>query len=365
MKFLHTADWQVGMRAAQFGDKGEGVRQARLESARRVIEQARREKVDFVVVAGDTFENNGVERLKVREVAKILGGAGCPVYVIPGNHDFLTAGSVWEDEAWSEWPDLHVLKAAEPTAAPGGVLYPCPVLAGDSRDDPTAWIRADGNDIAIGVAHGSVENAAYAQPLPISRDAVALRGLDYLALGHFHSKTLYSDESGATRMAYSGTHEPTAFAEHASGNVLIIEIAHRGAAPQIQALRTGCLEWLSYRREIDQPGQIDVLAAELDGLAMPEHTLIDCAIDGTLFGSDHQALAKLLEIVEGRFLFGRADVSRLTLDQTSPTWLEHLPQGYLQDAARDLLSQASGAPPDLVAAASLREFARLWQEVVL
>ena len=60
--------------------------------------------------------------------------------------------------------------------APGGVLYPCPVLAGDSRDDPTAWIRADGNDIAVGVAHGSVENAAYdSTPANITRCCSAER----------------------------------------------------------------------------------------------------------------------------------------------------------------------------------------------
>jgi DNA repair exonuclease SbcCD nuclease subunit len=59
MRFLHTADWQIGMRAAMLGDKGERVRVARLESARCVIELARREKVDFVLVAGDTFENKG------------------------------------------------------------------------------------------------------------------------------------------------------------------------------------------------------------------------------------------------------------------------------------------------------------------
>jgi hypothetical protein len=35
--------------------------------------------VDLIVVAGDTFENNGVDRIKVREVAKILGAAGCLV----------------------------------------------------------------------------------------------------------------------------------------------------------------------------------------------------------------------------------------------------------------------------------------------
>jgi len=94
--------------------------------------------------------------------------------------------------------------------------------------------------------------------MPIARHAAGLHGLDYLALGHFHSKTLYADDDGAFRMAYSGTHEATGFTEHASGNVLVVEIPNRGAAPQIQTVRTGSLEWLSYHRKIEQPGEIEM-----------------------------------------------------------------------------------------------------------
>jgi DNA repair exonuclease SbcCD nuclease subunit len=314
-------------------------------------------------VAGDTFEHNGVERLKVREVAKILGSAGCPVYILPGNHDPLTPGSVWEDSSWSAWPNLHLLTQSAPVEVCGGVLYPCPVLFGDSREDPTAWIRSDGSAVAIGVAHGSVENVAYDQTLPIPRNAATSRGLDYLALGHFHSKTLYADEADALRMAYSGSHEPTAFSEHTSGNVLIVDIPSRGATPQIQTIRTGTLEWLSYRRKIEQAGEIAALAVELDDLPAPEHTLVDCTLHGTLFGSDHEMLGKVIELVEGRFLFGRIDASHLIPDKNGPDWIEHLPPGHLQEAARDLLRRACGELPDPAASASLREFARIWQEV--
>lgn len=364
MKFLHTADWQIGMRAAMLGDKGERVRVARLESSRRVIELARREKVDFVLVAGDTFENNGVERIKVREVAKILGGAGCPVYIIPGNHDPIMAGSVWEESAWNECPDIHLLLDEHPIEAPGATLYPCPVSAKDSRDDPTGWIRRVNGGIAIGIAHGSVETPAYEQAAPIARQVAEIHGLDYLALGHFHSKALYPGTDGVVRMAYCGTHEQTAFGESASGNVLIVEIPHRGAAPQIQVVRTGILEWLTYSRKIEDPGQIAALATELDELTDPERTLVECALEGTLFGPEHDALARLLEIVEKRFLFGRSDTSRLVPDQSGPDWIENLPEGYLRSAAQDLLSAASASPPDPVAAAALREYSRLWREAI-
>lgn len=363
MKFLHTADWQIGMRAAMLGDKGERVRMARLESARRVLELARRETVDFIVVAGDTFENNGVERIKVREVAKILTGAQCPVYIIPGNHDPIMPGSVWEESAWREWPNIHLLTDQVPVEVSGATLYPCPVSAKDSRDDPTGWISLTNGGIAIGIAHGSVESPAYEQVAPVARQAAEVRRLDYLALGHFHSKTLYAGSDGVVRMAYCGTHEPTAFGEHASGNALVVEIPHRGAPPQIQAVRTGILEWLTYRRKIDEPGQIAALVSELDGLSDPERTLVDCVLEGTLFGSDDDALASVLEIVEKRFLFGRSNTSRLVPDQNGPEWIERLPEGYLRTAAQDLLAAAFANLRDPVSAAALSEYSRLRREV--
>jgi DNA repair exonuclease SbcCD nuclease subunit len=364
MKFLHTADWQVGMRATQLGERGERVRQARLESARRVIEEARREKVDFVIVAGDTFEDNGVDRIKVREVARILGGADCPVFIIAGNHDESKAGSVWEDESWMKWPNLRVLEEAKPVECDSALLYPCPVLAGDSKTDPTAWIHASGEKIAIGIAHGCVENAGYEQSLPIPRDAAAARGLDYLALGHFHSTALYPDRDGSARMAYCGTHESTGFGEHDSGNALVVEIAERGSPPRIRKIRAGSLEWLTYQRKIENPGEIAALAGELDDLPAPERTLVKCSLEGTLFGLDYEPLGHLIEIVEGRFLYGRCEADRLMPDHEGPEWIEHLPEGYLREAARGLLHAAAADPPEPLAGAALREFSKVWREAI-
>jgi DNA repair exonuclease SbcCD nuclease subunit len=51
-------------------------------------------------VAGDTFEDNGVDRVIVQKVADILAGFVGPVYVIPGNHDPLVPGSVRDHPAW-------------------------------------------------------------------------------------------------------------------------------------------------------------------------------------------------------------------------------------------------------------------------
>ena len=62
MRFLHTSDWQLGMKAVHVGRAAEKVRSARIETIRRMQQIAREADVDFAVIAGDTFEDHGVSR---------------------------------------------------------------------------------------------------------------------------------------------------------------------------------------------------------------------------------------------------------------------------------------------------------------
>jgi DNA repair exonuclease SbcCD nuclease subunit len=66
MKFLHTADWQLGMKAVQVGGAGERVRQERLKTASRIVQLALEQAVDFILLAGDIFEDHGVERVLIQ-----------------------------------------------------------------------------------------------------------------------------------------------------------------------------------------------------------------------------------------------------------------------------------------------------------
>ena len=71
MRFLHTADWQIGMKANHVGEAANQVREERLFAAHRVIETAKAKGVDFILIAGDIFEDNAVERLLVRAKAAL------------------------------------------------------------------------------------------------------------------------------------------------------------------------------------------------------------------------------------------------------------------------------------------------------
>ena len=93
MKFLHTADWQLGM-TRHFLD---GDAQARYSAARRdavaaLGALARQTGADFVVVAGDVFDANQLAPMVISQSLEAIRAIGVPVYLLPGNHDPLDAG---------------------------------------------------------------------------------------------------------------------------------------------------------------------------------------------------------------------------------------------------------------------------------
>ncbi|MBU4193473.1 MAG: metallophosphoesterase [Actinobacteria bacterium] len=366
MRFVHTADWQIGMKAAHTGEVGSGLREKRIEAAGNVVAAAKEFEADFILVAGDTFEDNGVDPINIQKVADILGSFDGPVYIIPGNHDPLVPGSVWDHSSWKSHDNLHVLTDAEPVQVTGGWLYPCPVHEKYSLKDPTAWIDTDGKDgIKIGMAHGNVEGLRLEEPdHPVPRDAAADLGLDYLALGHWHSYGTFPDADGTVRMAYSGTHETTGFGERDSGNVVLAEISEAGRAPSVTLKRTGVLEWRDIDKKIMEEGDLDLIREEVESVGEPSNCLVRLTLTGILPLSEDEKLTDIKGIIDSRFLFGQVNDSGLYAAADDEEALEEIPDGIMREAAGVLLELAdpgyTGKRPDgattEVAMRAFREF---------
>lgn len=361
MKFLHTADWQIGMKARSLGVVGARVREERFAAAKRVVDAAQTYGVEFIVVAGDVFEDNGIDRVLVQKVADILGAFSGPVFVIPGNHDPLTPGCVWEHPAWKSKANVRVLREAAPIELNGGLLFPCPAHEKHSGSSPTAWIPADRTGgIRIGLAHGTVEGIRQDEPdYPIARDAAQRAGLDYLALGHWHSYATYPGSDGAPVMAYSGTHETTKFGERDSGNAVIVEIAGPGSPPTITPIRTGGLVWKSLEKVTRHTGDIQRVREEIETIEDAGNTLVEVSIAGLLMAEERPEIDRIQQILASRFLSGRLDVSSLRPSPEDDTWLSALPVGIIREAASRLRTQADtpGVHSEIAAKALIELYA--------
>lgn len=183
MKFLHTADWQMGMKAESLRNKAaERVRQARLNAAQRVIQVAKKNEAEMILFAGDMFEDNAVDRSLVRQTGEILKSFGKPVFIIPGNRDPLVPGSVWEHPVWKESKNLHVVQTAKAIERENCILFLCPIKEKHSTKNPMAWIdaRQESEKICIALAHYQARYNANSQTNLNKESGLANLGRSYL-----------------------------------------------------------------------------------------------------------------------------------------------------------------------------------------
>ncbi|NBB79811.1 MAG: hypothetical protein GVY36_10240 [Verrucomicrobia bacterium] len=169
MKFLHTADWQIGKPFQSIADhaKRENLRQQRLETIGKLGELIQSEKVEFVVVCGDLFDSATPDQPTVSALCSAIGTLKVPVFAIPGNHDFGGPGCIWKQEFFLREqeqlaPNFHILLEASPVVLDQAVLLPCPLLRRHESNDPTAWLRTEPEGLPkdlprIVLAHGSTQ----------------------------------------------------------------------------------------------------------------------------------------------------------------------------------------------------------------
>ena len=236
MRFVHTADWQLGM--TRYFLNGEA--QPRYSAARRdavagLGPLAAETGAEFVVVAGDVFEHNQLAPRVVGQSLEAMRAIGVPVYLLPGNHDPLDASSVYTSALFtSECPDnvivldrpgVHEVRPGlEIVAAPWTSKAPTTDLVAEVIDD----LPADGTTRIV-VGHGAVDIFVPDKDRPSLIELAALeaaiaRGaVHYVALGDKHSR-MQVGTSG--RIWYSGSPEVTNYddIEPDPGHVLVVDV---------------------------------------------------------------------------------------------------------------------------------------------
>lgn len=282
MKFIHSADWQIGMRFRQFGTAAEALRAARVRTLRRALEHAAKERVEAFLIAGDLFEDNQIEAGPIREVFDLLAAfSDVRIFILPGNHDPCDGpGCIWQRPPFSQPPaHLTIFREAVAMEVADGWLLANPLTQKKSTVDPSlklAELAASlpSGALKIGLTHGSPAIESQHQPddFPIALDAATRAGLDYLAIGHWHGAL--SLDGG--RLMMPGTPEQTKFDEAGAGCVQRVEIASAGSLPKVTTLPLGELRWQTVRFDF-----ADVVAARAQfAIADPAHAVVQVILEG-------------------------------------------------------------------------------------
>ena len=318
MRFLHTADWQLGM--TRYFLNGEA--QPRYSAARRAAiaalgALATDVDAEFVVVAGDVFEHNQLAPRDVSQSLEAMRGIDVPVYLLPGNHDPLDPSSVYTSALFTaerpdnvfvlDRPGIHEVRPGlQLVAAPWYSKAPTTDLVGQvvgnlGGFDGLHAAPVDGVTRVV-VGHGAVDilvpdkDRASLIRLAALEAAIARGAVHYVALGDKHSRM----NVGSTgRVWYSGSPEATNYddIEPDPGQVLVVDIDESDPlrSVQVDARHIGGWRFVSLRRAVDSGRDIADLDINLDLMPDKERTVVRLGLTGSLTVTDRAALDTCLD----------------------------------------------------------------------
>lgn len=265
--FIHAADLHLG---APF----KGLRsiapawadvllQAIPEAFRSVIETAIKEQVDFVVLAGDIFDNS---HPSYADFSLFLSGlkqlqeAGIPVYFVTGNHDPYIS---W-DNSFAVLPEnVHLLgvtkpefacykKDGKPLALIGGRGYYTQsfprtedISEGISRETAASELGVSA-PFMIGILHTGLDIDLTRSP--VNPKTLLKRDVDYWACGHVHQPKMFPSKDDP-RIGYSGCPQGRDMKEEGEHGVFKVTLSFN-ASTQIEFIPTAKVAWQHLKLDV-------------------------------------------------------------------------------------------------------------------
>ena len=315
-RLLHMADVHLGARHRDLGEAATRQRERQLAAFRRGLEAGLAARVDVALICGDLFDSNAQPRRTVEVAAtelRRLTEKGIRVVLIPGTHDSYEAGSIYRVfdlrlmAGLSEGSDLlTVLTPERPDVVFRDVdLVVYGRVAATKRvsrsplADFTTAAESRGR-WRVAMIHGSmiIPGKVEQDDVIFSSTEVAASGLDYLALGHWHS--WLTGQAGSTTWAYPGAPEPLALDQTGAGRVAIVNLEERAGERVVTVepvtvgrTRFGALELAA----TEIPSQA-ALVNRLMGLADPD-LILDVRVGGVAtqrLDIDTDAVARELSV---------------------------------------------------------------------
>lgn len=250
IRFLHLADLHLGSQLKTQHREAttslETLDAAIYTAVERLFDTAIEEDVDFVVIAGDLYDEDSRSvkaNAFLKEQFDRLADEQIPVYVSYGNHDPVGNATIYvdlpenvhefdhEDPEEFSYPD-----EANPKARIWGQSYRD---RHESRSMYSRFTPADERVPNIGVLHTGL-NPDGRRYVPVARSDLERKDeIHYWALGHIHGPRLFENEQP---IAYAGVPQGRQITEPGVGGGYLVELAADGES-EIEFVPTSPVIW--------------------------------------------------------------------------------------------------------------------------
>ena len=299
IRFLHTSDWQLGMTRGFLSEEAQArYTQARFDAIRTMGRIATERQCQFMLVCGDSFESNQVDRKTVARAIEALKEVPVPVYLLPGNHDPLNAAPVYHSSTFIEKKPahVHIIKNTEPIQVGDGFeLIGAPWLSKRPNGNPIIdllnVLPPAGSIKRICVGHGIIDiftpdkEAENVIAVSALETAISEGNVHFIALGDRHSLTKLGS---GNRIWYSGTPESTDFREDHSGFCQIVTLD--GTDVTTEKVKIGQWNFIEELVDVNTNDDVEALRKKLEEIPNRERTVVKLVIKGSLTLSLHGVL---------------------------------------------------------------------------
>lgn len=362
MRFVATGDWQLGMTAHYLSAEARPrFHRARLDAVARIGEIAAERDCDFVLVCGDVFESNQLDRAIVSRTFEVLNTFTVPVVLLPGNHDPLDAASIYDSSDFtSRQPDhVHVLRDSEPfDVIPGVEIVGAPWFSKRPQADLLAQATRNLAEVAAGnvriiAGHGAVSSLDPDRDSLATIDDSSLRSVlgedraQFVALGDRHATHAVTE-----RIWYPGAPEVTSRREDDPGNILLVDIDPETHASSVEKAHVGAWSYLVVEEDVNSDDDITHFEQRLADIPDKDRTAVWLILRGTLSTAAKTRLDEILDHASDLFavvaLWERhTDIAVIAADDDfAGLGLS----GYLQESLDELSTQAAGDDESAVVA---------------
>ncbi|GIP33948.1 DNA repair exonuclease [Paenibacillus sp. J2TS4] len=240
-RFIHAADLHLDSPFRGMASLPEAVRsvvrQSTFTALSSLVELAARERVDFVLLAGDIYDLQDRSlraQLQMQKAAERLAAAGIPLYIVHGNHDPADGRA-----ASLRWPDsVHFFAAGvadrkelvtpdgETLAILYGISYPTSSVNDNYAARLAALAAQDKGRYRIALLHANVDgDGGHANYAPCTKQELVESGIDYWALGHVHTRQILNERPS---VVYPGNLQGRSIRETGPKGCYLVEVSELG-----------------------------------------------------------------------------------------------------------------------------------------
>ena len=201
IKLLHGADFHLDSAFSALQPARAAQRRQEQRLALEQLGQAAKD-CDILLLSGDLFDSARIYRDSLEALQRLFASLEAEIFIAPGNHDFIAPGSPYLREDWGE--NVHIFTSPEIQRVHLPRLncdvYGAAFIGPEMPGLLEGFRVTDPKICNIMVLHGDLK--ADSPYNPLSPEAIAASGLDYLALGHVHSRS--EQRFGKTLCVYPG-----------------------------------------------------------------------------------------------------------------------------------------------------------------